>query len=930
MLPTHRIRALADASRTFAEASLDLNAVLASVAHHVAGALGDACFIDLLGGGASEVYPAGTARSDLPVTLASPLRVQRQVIGHVTVGRRRADHPFSEEDQAMLAELVDRAAMAIQSAQLYAELERRVAERTTSLQASELRFRSVAESAHDAIISADAQGDVTYSNGAAAAIFGYRDDELLGRPLTDLMPARFRDAHCAGLARSLATGRPHVIGRTVELVGLRRDGTEFPIELSLSSWPLRGETFFTGILRDISQRHRADRLRAAQFEVTKALAESPSLAGAIPEIVRAVCQHLQWDVGNVWLVDGDPPTLRCVSIWAPPELADGAFVHASRAHRFEPGVGLPGRIWSSGVAAGIVEVASDPNFPRAAYAVEDGLHVACGFPILAGGDIVGVVECFARQARAPDPGELEVLGVLGSQIGQFVQRKRAEDALRAEHERFIEAEAIAHLGSWEWDVVADRVTWSAELYRIHGLVGERDVTFADWVASIHPEDRDRITAVIQGCFADGQPFAFEQRLVRPTGEVRTLACRGRLVRDELGRPARMAGTTQDISERKQIEAKLMVADRMASVGTLAAGVAHEINNPLAYVLSNLELIVEQVRELASGSPSGRLTELADMAVEARHGAERVRKIVRGLKAFSRADDEQRVPLDVRAVLETAINMSFNELRHRARLIKDFGPVPVVEADEARLGQVFINLLVNAAQALPDGHADLHQIHVVTRTSDSGAAVIEVHDTGPGIAPELLGRIFDPFFTTKPIGTGTGLGLSICHGIVSDLHGEIVVESTPGHGATFRITLPGAAALPVSTVHGQPHRVLAGRRGRVLVIDDDPIIGTSLGRILRDHDVIAVRSGRAALAHLAEDRDIDVILCDVMMPEMTGMELHAELARIAPHLIDRMVFITGGAFVPRARAFLEELPNERLEKPFDLHTLRSLVRRFTRR
>jgi signal transduction histidine kinase len=249
--------------------------------------------------------------------------------------------------------------------------------------------------------------------------------------------------------------------------------------------------------------------------------------------------------------------------------------------------------------------------------------------------------------------------------------------------------------------------------------------------------------------------------------------------------------------------KLLVSDRMASLGTLAAGIAHEINNPLAYVAGNLEAMAESLSFAKRSEGAADCDELSAVVNDARDGAERVRKIVLGLRSFSRSEREQRVPLALADVLESAIRLTGNELRHRAQLVRELGPVPLVVADDGRLTQVFINLLVNAAHAIPEGHSDDNRITVRTRTDPRGRAVIEVEDTGKGMPPEVQARVFDPFFTTKDVGEGTGLGLSICHGIISGLGGQISIDSAPGHGTIVRVVLPPqlepAQALPTVQV-----------------------------------------------------------------------------------------------------------------------------------
>jgi two-component system cell cycle sensor histidine kinase/response regulator CckA len=384
----------------------------------------------------------------------------------------------------------------------------------------------------------------------------------------------------------------------------------------------------------------------------------------------------------------------------------------------------------------------------------------------------------------------------------------------------------------------------------------------------------------------------------------------------------VVAAVRDTTDRKEMQARIALSDRLASMGTLAAGIAHEINNPLAFVMSNLELVDEELRDIAGSSPSERLRHMLELIAEARTGAERVRKIVRGLKIFNRADEERRESLDLSRALDVAVNMASNELRHRARLVKDYGETPPLVADESRLVQVFINLLMNAAHAIPEGHFTSNEIRLVTRAAGD-QVLVEVRDTGAGIAPDAQARIFDPFFTTKPVGVGTGLGLTICHGIVRSMGGQISVESEPGVGTTVRLTLP------VGSLEPAPDRPASaaprtGRRGRVLIIDDDPMVATSLQRILRDHQSTLVATGAAAVALLRAGKTFDAIVCDLMMPEMTGMDLHATLGQSQPEMCDRIVFVTGGAFTVAARTFLDAVPNRVLEKPCDPDTLRAVI------
>jgi len=379
------------------------------------------------------------------------------------------------------------------------------------------------------------------------------------------------------------------------------------------------------------------------------------------------------------------------------------------------------------------------------------------------------------------------------------------------------------------------------------------------------------------------------------------------------------------AERRRMQEQLMISDRMVSMGTLAAGVAHEINNPLACVMANLDLALKELAERGEREGlAGELSEVLDELGDAREAVERIRHIVRDLKIFSRSEEDRTGPVDVERVMESTLRMASNEIRHRARLVTSYAKTAAVEASESRLGQVFLNLVINAAQAIDEGRAEDNEIRIKTsRVRDR--VVVEIADTGAGMSPEVLSRLFTPFFTTKPIGVGTGLGLSICHRIITGFGGSIEVASEPGKGTVFRIMLrPSRGGLEEVRAEAAPEP-RAQRRGRVLVVDDEPMVATAVQRTLhREHDVVAVGSATEALARIGAGERFDVILCDLMMPQMTGMDLHDELRRVAPEQVARMIFLTGGAFTAGARAFLDQTPNLCLEKPFDTRQLRALI------
>jgi CheY-like chemotaxis protein/two-component sensor histidine kinase len=318
------------------------------------------------------------------------------------------------------------------------------------------------------------------------------------------------------------------------------------------------------------------------------------------------------------------------------------------------------------------------------------------------------------------------------------------------------------------------------------------------------------------------------------------------------------------------------------------------------------------RELAAlGGP--RTAKIAESLARAQDGAERVRGIVRDLKMLSRPDDEPFEAVELSSVLDSTLALAASAIGSKAKVVRCYGEAPKAHATRGKLGQLFLNLVLNAADAIAEGDTDRNAIRVTTRTDEAGRAVVEIADTGPGIAAGLAERVFDPFFTTKEVGAGTGLGLAICHRIVTQLGGDITFESVPGKGTTFRVSLPPSDAEPVRATTIVP----IASRARVLVVDDEPGLLRSIQDLLGEvHDVVTASSGREALDLLHKEQSIDVIVVDLMMPVVTGMDVYQAVRRERPGLEERIVFMTGGAFTPESAKLLASAPNRCIGKPFD--------------
>ncbi|MGZ3424257.1 MAG: hybrid sensor histidine kinase/response regulator [Polyangiales bacterium] len=432
---------------------------------------------------------------------------------------------------------------------------------------------------------------------------------------------------------------------------------------------------------------------------------------------------------------------------------------------------------------------------------------------------------------------------------------------------------------------------------------------------VHPLDREAAGDRIRD--PSGKAQIGRVRVLRRDGStaIYDVAASQEVVFD--GKSARLI-VGNDVTERVRVRQQLAVADRMAAVGMLAAGVAHEINNPLTYVQLNMQAIARAL-ERSDASP-----DLQSAATTALEGMARVRAIVADLRTFARVDEDTVAPTDVNEVVSSTLRLAQKTIDTSATIEVALGDVAAVRANRGGLGHVVLNVLLNAHEAVEErGGPGI--IRVRTFAAEEGRVQIEIADSGVGIAPDAIRRVFEPFYTTKAVGRGTGLGLAICHRIVTAAGGEISIESAPSAPElrTFvRVTLMAAEGQLAR--NSTPTPIVTARR-RVLVVDDEPAVGEAIVRALGElHEVRCVSSGAAAIEVLRESPDFDVVLCDVMMPGLDGIAVFEEVQRTAPELARRFVFMSGGAFTARARSFLATCRNPRFEKPFSADQLNAIV------
>jgi signal transduction histidine kinase/ActR/RegA family two-component response regulator len=417
---------------------------------------------------------------------------------------------------------------------------------------------------------------------------------------------------------------------------------------------------------------------------------------------------------------------------------------------------------------------------------------------------------------------------------------------------------------------------------------------------------------------------------------RTLNWKGRQL-DVRANPAaggRALVCVRDVTEERDRELRRLQSEKLASIGMLAAGVAHEINNPASFVLANVDSMAGILRHVddalradkvyeKNGALANQLFDAMTVVQESKEGMARIHRIARDLHAFSRIDDDANALSDVNAAVDSALTMLRSELRYRATVERSLRATQLVRASAARLGQVFLNLLLNAAHALAELHPRRNRLYVRSR-DEGGHVIIEVEDNGSGIPPEIMPRIFESFFTTKPPELGTGLGLPISLDIVRRAGGDITAESEPGRGAVFRVCLPAALGVPSIKTRTVPS-IRAIHRRRVLAIDDEALLLKAFQRMLASHHDIETKLGaREALRFFGQDRRFDVVLCDLQMPDMSGVELYTAVKQHWPELAERFIFITGGAFSAEARRFLEDPNIACINKPFQLRELLELI------
>jgi PAS domain S-box-containing protein len=757
----------------------------------------------------------------------------------------------------------------------------------------------------------DAESRLLWWNEEFERATGYSATELARASAARFVPAEAWPLVRERFRAALDTGSAELEGFLV-----RKDGRQVPYHCTAHRLEFDGSPCVIGMGIDVSERLRTERRRYVRLAVPQLLAQAASLADAAPGVLQAIAEGLGWDLGVLWLADVPAQVLHCLAVWQAPSVQATEFIETSRQQRFDPGVGLPGRVWSTGRPAWVMDVVADGNFPRSPLARAAGLHGAFACPILAGSDILGVIEFFSREVREPDADLLEMLATVGGQIGQFVRRTEAEAELRRGEARKAAILAAALDAIITIDHEERILEFNPAAERIFGYT--RAAVLGQCLSEliIPPAYRAAHRRGMQHYLASGEGPVLGRRVELPAlrGDGSEFPAEISIVPTVLdGRPI-FTGYLRDITERKRAEQEILqfnrelegrVAARTAELHSanvqlaraaklkdeFLATVSHELRTPLSGVIGMVELLAETPLD----------EKQRHYARVARRSADLLRDVINDILDFSRIEAGQlqleRMDFNPAEIVHEVISLlslqaADKGLDLRCRL--DAGVDAWLSGDRGRLRQVLVNLVANAVKFTERGavvvRAAVVRGGVGSRewSEETTHLRFAVSDSGIGIPRDRLDRLFQAFSqvdasTSRRYG-GSGLGLAICRRLTELMGGTIGVESVPGQGSTFWFTVPlsppqaprppqggerdGAAA------PGLPSRPL-----RILLAEDNAanqLVATALLESA-GHSVRVVLDGRQALAAHAEER-FDLILMDVQMPEVDGLQATREIRR----------------------------------------------------
>ena len=839
--------------------------------------------------------------------------------------------------------------------------------------------RVIAETASDAIITIDESSTILFANRATEKLFGYSRDELIGKSLTMLMPDYLRQVHRAGLQRYLTDGQRHMSWDGVELPGLHKDGRHLSLEISFAEFTENAAHYFTGIVRDSTDRKRLETRLTVQYQAARILAEADSLETAAPKLLRAICESLGWNLGQMWVVDHDANLLRWIASYSDSD-KPSEFETASRSRHFVRGVGFPGEIWAKGTSQWITDYAKD-TFPPSELEAKFDFQSAFGFPIKLGEEVSAVMEFFSQDPQTPDESLLEAVTAIGNQIGQFVERKRAQQELaelfaRAQRARLeletamdrmrqvqtVTEVALSHLSLDKLLAeLLDRVRDAMDVDTVTILILEEGDTLVAWATK--GLDLDLHIHVPVGVGFAGRIAEQKAPLViddTETAEFYTPFLREHGVKTLLGVPLLLEGRVLGVIHVGRRSPRLFTADDTRLLQLVAFRVALAIDNARLF---EEERAARQEAEAANRAKDEFLTTLSHElrtpltpvigwvhmvrtgmlpSKEIDHGLAVVEKNAHALKRLindlldmtailSGKMRMEELPVHITHVINEAIETArpFAESRdvHLESSYRDWHD-EIVTGDSTRLGQVFGNLLQNAIKFSTAGG----RVNIICAT-EGDQVVASIADNGCGIGPEFLPRVFEKFVQADGSKTrahgGLGLGLSLVKSFVEAHSGTIEAQSGgAGRGSCFTVRLPRRKAIvPAAGGTGATVAETKSSLGHILIVEDDEDTLELLQSTFKSKGfrVTTCQSAQEAL-EITPANSIDLILSDIGMPHMDGFEMMKALRQLPNMTEVPAIALSGYVSQKDTRLALDAGFNAHISKPVEPAELMSTVAR----
>jgi two-component system, cell cycle sensor histidine kinase and response regulator CckA len=755
-------------------------------------------------------------------------------------------------------------------------------------------FVTLLESLANGVVIADQAGNIVYSNQFLEKMFGYERGELLGRSVEEFLPGELRKAHSQHRVQYSKSPETRLMGAGRDLLARRKDGSVISVEVGLSPMKTPEGLRVVAIVTDISTRKHAEQRSILQRDVALILSRSDSIESSALKLLETIGTTLGWKVGCLWLVDNATKTLRNAGFWHSPNAPAPAFEAVSRGATIQNGDCILGHVWETGSAIWVTNLADEKRFTRAQEALAAGLRSAFELPILAGSQVLGLLEFFSSEISLRDDALIEIAAAVASQIAQFMERKRSEKALGVFEERYRSLFENAVFGILRSSASGEILDINPALVAVLGYDSVDELQGVN-LNDIYKNPRDR-KRLIEESKSQNQFDAFETEWKTKSGGTIQVRLSGRVVRATDGSLAGFEAIIEDISQRKLLEQQFRQAQKMEAIGRLAGGVAHDFNNLLTIIAVSTDTLFDLA---GSNEPLRQTTDEIARATE--QGA----SLVRQLMAFSRTQPQTPDPVSLNEVIKSSHRMvqilAGEDIRFELNLHIDHC---LVAMEPNRLEQILMNIVTNARDAMADGgviaittapvHIDQEQSTRYVGLKPARYVRLDISDTGHGIPAEILPHIFEPFFSTKGEGRGSGLGLSSVYGIVRQYQGQIQCETRVGEGTTFTIFLPAAErGAPAPAPSNAAEKVPRGTE-TILLVEDEPALRTSVSRILEQngYSVVVASDGFEALKKAANPPNggFNLLVTDIALPQMRGTELAKQLIPRFPKM--RVLYMSG--------------------------------------